>query len=106
MHCYYVCRIFKFFNSDTTDDITQEEWLTGFSVFLKGHHHCHFLVMILTNIEMSSLHIFRTITYVCQRFENYIVVSQSLFVLYIYSSTIGQHSLEMFLKTNGSCEAM
>ena len=32
-------RIFKFFNSDTTDDITQEEWLTGFSVFLKGHSH-------------------------------------------------------------------
>ena len=36
-----MCRIFKFFNSDTTDDITQEEWLTGFSVFLKGH--CHLL---------------------------------------------------------------
>ena len=47
MRCkLYHDRIFKFFNSDTTDDITQEEWLTGFSVFLKGldfchHHHCN-----------------------------------------------------------------
>ena len=29
-------RIYKFFNTDATDDITQEEWLEGFSVFLKG----------------------------------------------------------------------
>ena len=29
-------RIFKYFNKIPTDDIDSEEWVTGFSVFLKG----------------------------------------------------------------------
>ena len=29
-------RIFKYFNKIPTDDIDAEEWVTGFSVFLKG----------------------------------------------------------------------
>ena len=29
-------RIFKYFNKNSTDDIDHEEWVVGFSVFLKG----------------------------------------------------------------------
>ena len=29
-------RIFKYFNKNSSDDIDHEEWVVGFSVFLKG----------------------------------------------------------------------
>ena len=29
-------RIFKYFNTETADDIDLEEWIVGFSVILKG----------------------------------------------------------------------
>ena len=30
-------RIFKYFNTVTSDDLDVEEWIVGFSVFLKGN---------------------------------------------------------------------
>ena len=31
-------RLFKYFNKQPTDDIDLEEWITGFSIILKGFH--------------------------------------------------------------------
>ena len=31
-------RIFKYFNTETADDIDLEEWIVGFNVLLKGGH--------------------------------------------------------------------
>ena len=31
-------RLFKYFNKQPTDDIDLEEWITGFSIILKGLH--------------------------------------------------------------------
>ena len=31
-------RLFKYFNKIPTDDIDMEEWVAGFSVFLKGEN--------------------------------------------------------------------
>ena len=40
-------RLFKYFNKQPTDDIDLEEWITGFSIILKG---LHFFCLISLNM--------------------------------------------------------
>ena len=45
-------RIFKYFNTESADDIDLEEWIVGFNVILKGSQVYHYY-MVLTRLQLE-----------------------------------------------------
>ena len=48
-------RIFKYFNTETADDIDLEEWIVGFSVILKGRLYLHSISRVV--LAIGGLHV-------------------------------------------------